>query len=147
MDNLYFIYLGFLNLGPTEIVLVLLVAVLLFGGRLPEVARTLGRQFFDMKRNLKDLQDDIYRQDVPPARNLPKPYYRDPIEPDSSPPDDNTYNANPYTEPGPDSSPSMDAKTDETSSTDSSSADSSSGGSDSEGEEDPPKKDPQKDQE
>ncbi|MFH1998427.1 MAG: twin-arginine translocase TatA/TatE family subunit [Planctomycetota bacterium] len=77
MNSLQFIYPGFLNLGPTEIILILLVAVLLFGGKLPEVARTLGKQFFDMKRNLRDLQNDIYRQDVIPPRAIPKPYYRD----------------------------------------------------------------------
>jgi sec-independent protein translocase protein TatA len=75
MDFFFVTHLGFLNLGPTEIIVVLVIAVILFGGRLPEVARTLGKGFFDFKRNLKDLQNDIYRQDYDPPHPLPKPYY------------------------------------------------------------------------
>ncbi|MHC4941560.1 MAG: Sec-independent protein translocase subunit TatA/TatB [Planctomycetota bacterium] len=54
----------------------MIIAVILFGGRLPEVARTLGKGFFEFKKNLRDLQDDIYKHDVSPPRNLPKPYYQ-----------------------------------------------------------------------
>jgi sec-independent protein translocase protein TatA len=78
MDLSFFQHPGFLNLGPTEIVVVLIIAVILFGGRLPEVARTLGKNFFQFKRNLKDLQNDIYRQDYEPPHHLPKPYYPEP---------------------------------------------------------------------
>lgn len=77
MITLFINYPAIWNLGPTEIVLILLIAVLLFGGRLPDVARTLGKGFFDFKKNLRDLQDDIYRQDVPRPKNLPKPYYQE----------------------------------------------------------------------
>jgi sec-independent protein translocase protein TatA len=80
MDSLFFMYLGFLNLGPTEIVLILIVAVILFGGRLPDVARSLGKGFFELRKNLKDLQDDIYRSDLSPPKNLPGPYYQDKTE-------------------------------------------------------------------
>lgn len=80
--------LGFLNLGATEIVIILLIAVLLFGGRLPDVARSLGKVFFEFKRNVRDLQNDLYRTDVttstprhrPEAispKTLPEPYYPD----------------------------------------------------------------------
>jgi len=88
MNALFLIHLGIFNLGPTEIIVIAIVAVILFGGRLPEVARSLGKSFFDFKRNLKDLQDDIYRAEVPPPRHLPKPYYpreenEDPKAPDA----------------------------------------------------------------
>lgn len=74
MDYSYLFHPGFLNLGAPEIVIILLVAVLLFGGRLPEIARTVGKQFYDTKRKLKDLQNDIYRQDIEPPTRLPQPY-------------------------------------------------------------------------
>ena len=80
MNSIIFIHPAFQNLGPTEIILILIVAVILFGGRLPEVARTLGKGFFEFKRNLKDLQDDIYRQDLSPPSRLPRPYYNEPTE-------------------------------------------------------------------
>jgi len=80
MNWIFFVHPAFLNLGPTEIILILIVAVILFGGRLPDVARTLGKGFFEFKRNLKDLQDDIYRQDLNPPSRLPKPYYTEPEE-------------------------------------------------------------------
>ena len=79
MESVHLMHIGFLNLGSTEIIIVLVVAVLLFGGRLPEIARSLGKVFFDLKRNVRDLQDEIYRQDYsPPPRSLPKPYVEEP---------------------------------------------------------------------
>jgi len=81
MNSLFIVHLGFLNLGPTEIVLILVLAVILFGGRLPDVARSVGKVFFEFKKNVKDLQRDIYTGDFDNApQTLPKPYY-----PDSTP--------------------------------------------------------------
>jgi sec-independent protein translocase protein TatA len=63
-------YLAFLNLGPTEIVLIVIVAILLFGGKLPNVARDAGRWFFQLKRGMTDLNRDIYNTtsfDTPPV--------------------------------------------------------------------------------
>lgn len=53
-------YLAFLNLGYTEIIIILVVAVLVFGGRLPEVAKGAGKWFFDIKRGINTLNRDIY---------------------------------------------------------------------------------------
>jgi|GEM_PF-846767 len=52
--------LAFLNLGATEIIIILVVAVLVFGGRLPEVAKGAGKWFFDIKRGINTLNRDIY---------------------------------------------------------------------------------------
>ena len=92
MESVFFMHLGFLNLGSTEIIIVLVIAVLLFGGRLPDIARTVGKVFFDLKRNVRDLQDEIYKQDYTPPRSLPKPYdqYSKPDGGETDPGEDQT---------------------------------------------------------
>lgn len=47
------------NLGGGEIVLILLVALLLFGRRLPEVGRSLGQGLVEFKRGLRDVNKDV----------------------------------------------------------------------------------------
>jgi len=63
-------YLSFMNLGYSEILLILLVAVLLFGGKLPKVARDAGRWFYDLKRGMANLNRDIY--EPPPYEPPPE---------------------------------------------------------------------------
>ena len=74
---------AFFNLGSTELVVVLVVAVILFGGRLPKIARDLGKVFFEFRKNIRDLQSEFYRQDYspPPSRGLPETYDHAPYEP------------------------------------------------------------------
>jgi sec-independent protein translocase protein TatA len=43
-----------LDVGPGELLVILIAALLLFGGRLPEVARNLGRSVASFKRGLSD---------------------------------------------------------------------------------------------
>ncbi len=62
-------FLAFLNLGYTEIIIILVVAVLLFGGRLPDVAKNAGKWFFDIKRGINTLNRDIYS--TPPSTYEP----------------------------------------------------------------------------
>jgi sec-independent protein translocase protein TatA len=47
------------NLGPPEMLLVGLIALLLFGKRLPEVARSLGKGVTEFKRGLQGVRDEI----------------------------------------------------------------------------------------
>jgi sec-independent protein translocase protein TatA len=42
------------DVGSGELVLIMIVALLLFGKRLPEVARGLGRSVAELKRGLSD---------------------------------------------------------------------------------------------
>ena len=46
-------------IGPMEIMIVLGIGLLLFGARLPEVGRSLGRSLLEFKKGLKGLQDDV----------------------------------------------------------------------------------------
>ena len=59
------------NLGFTEIMLILLVVLLLFGAkRLPEVGASIGKGIREFKRSLTETQEAIMGSDDP--RNLPQ---------------------------------------------------------------------------
>ena len=45
--------------GPWELVLVLAIALLLFGKRLPEVARSMGKGISEFKRGIKDVENEV----------------------------------------------------------------------------------------
>jgi sec-independent protein translocase protein TatA len=47
------------NLGPMEMIIVMGIAVLLFGKRLPEVGRSLGKGIVEFKKGLNGVADDI----------------------------------------------------------------------------------------
>ena len=58
------------NLGFTEIMIILLVVLLLFGAkRLPEVGASIGKGIREFKRSLSDTQEAIMGNDE--SRNLP----------------------------------------------------------------------------
>jgi len=46
------------GLGIPEVVVLLAVGLLLFGNRLPELARSLGKALVDFKREVGNLQED-----------------------------------------------------------------------------------------
>ena len=47
------------NLGPMEMIIVMGVAVLLFGKRLPEVGRSLGKGIVEFKKGLRGFEDEL----------------------------------------------------------------------------------------
>jgi sec-independent protein translocase protein TatA len=51
--------LGIFNLGPMEIMVLLVLGVLLFGRKLPEVGRYLGKGIVEFKKGIKGLEDDF----------------------------------------------------------------------------------------
>jgi len=49
-----------MSLGPWEIVLVVLVIIILFGGKkIPELARGLGKALKEFRKTTKDLKDEV----------------------------------------------------------------------------------------
>jgi len=61
---------------PWTFIIVGIVAVLLFGKRLPEVGRSLGRGIAEFKRGLRDVQDELNKEpppEEPPSRRLREP--------------------------------------------------------------------------
>jgi sec-independent protein translocase protein TatA len=52
------------NLGATEIILIVLVILLLFGAKkIPELARGIGKGMSEFKKGLKDVEDEIKNPD------------------------------------------------------------------------------------
>ncbi len=47
------------GLSPVEMMIVGAVAVLLFGNKLPSVARSLGKSMTEFKKGMTDLQDEM----------------------------------------------------------------------------------------
>ena len=51
------------NLGPMEMAIVGVVAVMLFGKKLPEVMRSLGKSYSEFRKGLTDIQSTVNYSD------------------------------------------------------------------------------------
>jgi sec-independent protein translocase protein TatA len=47
------------SLGPTEMLIIAGVAVLLFGSRLPEVARSMGKSVVEFKKGMNGIESEV----------------------------------------------------------------------------------------
>jgi sec-independent protein translocase protein TatA len=47
------------GLGYGEVLIFGIIAVILFGGRLPSVARSLGKSIVEFKKGMTDLENDV----------------------------------------------------------------------------------------
>jgi sec-independent protein translocase protein TatA len=72
------------NLGPTELIIILVVIVLLFGAkRLPDMARSIGRSAKILKAETKGLrgEDESEQQSGTTAQQVPAPQQLPPAQP------------------------------------------------------------------
>lgn len=53
---------AFLSMGLSEMILIAVVALLVFGGRLPEVMHTLGKTYAKLRRGMGDLSSPIRQE-------------------------------------------------------------------------------------
>lgn len=53
------------SLGWTEIIVISVIALLLFGRRLPEVGRSLGKGIVEFKKGLKGVEDEVTQASEP----------------------------------------------------------------------------------
>ena len=83
--------------GATELIVIGVVGLLLFGRRLPDVARSMGRSIVEFKKGIRDAKDDVDLQsrlpDCPEPSDSPQ---REPIQhaPDaqkSTPPEQSAH--------------------------------------------------------
>jgi len=51
--------------GPMEMLIVALVALLLFGNRLPSVMRSMGRGITEFKKGIQGIEDEVERAAQP----------------------------------------------------------------------------------
>ena len=80
------------NMGPQELVIIGVLAILLYGKRLPEVAKSLGGTYREFRKGLADMQAQLRLDDsVTPTHN-PSSYqddfddYDEPSAPKFEPP-------------------------------------------------------------
>ncbi len=63
-------------MGYTEIAIVAVIALLLFGKRMPEVARSLGKGITEFKKGVAGIEDEVnratYASSPPMSRPLPR---------------------------------------------------------------------------
>lgn len=66
--------LAFLTPSPSEMLVIAIIALLLYGGDLPRVAREWGKHFTEFRRHLSgirnELNDAIYAEPEPPRPRL-----------------------------------------------------------------------------
>jgi len=79
---------GFIgSLGMTEVLVIGGIALLLFGKRLPEVAKSMGKSIVQFKKGLREVEEDIdeaAKDDEPKTEGPPKTDDETPPE-DSAP--------------------------------------------------------------
>lgn len=78
------------GMGPTEMIIVGVIAVLLFGKRLPEVGRSLGKSLMEFKKGLNDIKSEMDVATSDPSIRPTKRYnaddYDEPTAPKFVPP-------------------------------------------------------------
>ena len=65
---------GFIpGLGGQEMLLLLVLGILLFGRKLPEIGRSLGKTMVEFKKGMRGIEDEVSEASAPRASIEPEP--------------------------------------------------------------------------
>jgi sec-independent protein translocase protein TatA len=59
MGSINTLAFGIGPLGPWEILIILVIALLIFGKRLPEVGKSMGKGIVEFKKGLQGIEDEV----------------------------------------------------------------------------------------
>jgi sec-independent protein translocase protein TatA len=62
-----------MGLGPMEMVIIGVIAILLFGNRLPEVAKSIGKGFNEFKKGMHGIEDEVNTASRPSTSTYSRP--------------------------------------------------------------------------
>jgi len=66
--------MGFFDMGPLEILLILVVALIIWGpGKIPEIARTLGKMIYTLRKGTADLTTAVTKELSTEEKDRPPP--------------------------------------------------------------------------
>ena len=87
------------TLGPTEIIIIFLLFLLLFGAkRIPEMARGLGKGIREFKSATNEISRELTLEDKRQRYQTPPPSYQPPVQQQPAAPPPATPASNPATE-------------------------------------------------
>lgn len=74
------------GIGTGEMIFFGLIALLLFGKKLPEVARSLGKGITEFKKGMSGIEDEVHRPSPPQSRPYASDQRDEPAAPRFEPP-------------------------------------------------------------
>ena len=77
--------LAFFSPGPMEMMIIGGIALLLFGKRLPEVARSMGKGIVEFKKGVSGIEEDVDKATYSSPSSSARPIANDAVEPVTAP--------------------------------------------------------------
>jgi TatA/E family protein of Tat protein translocase len=71
-----FLLIGYFGVGPSEMIVLMVVALLLYGGDLPKVARSWGKSIAEFKKGMSGIQNEFNSVFYDETPRIP---YHDPV--------------------------------------------------------------------